>query len=62
MGCGLWHSWVFQHKHTTEMVKEWTNQARIIVMEWPPKSFDLNPTNSLWTVLKILVCARNKLS
>ena len=39
---GLGCSWVFQHdndpKHTSKVVKEWLNQARIEVLWWPSQS------------------------
>ena len=59
---GLGRSWVFQQdndpKHTSKVVKEWLNQARIKVLEWPFQSPDLNPIKNMWTVLKKQVCVR----
>ena len=59
---GLGRSWVFQQdndpKHTSKVVKEWLNQARIKVLEWPSQSPDFNPIENMWTVLKKQVCVR----
>ena len=38
-----------------KVVKEWLNQARIEVFEWPSQSPDIE---NMWTVLKKQVCAR----
>ena len=44
---GLGSSWVFQQdndpKHTSKVVKECLNQARIKVLGWSSQSPDLNP-------------------
>ena len=48
-------SWVFQHndlKHTSKVVREWLNQARIEALEWLSQSHVLNPIENVWTVLK----------
>uniref|UniRef100_A0A674NPZ6 Tc1-like transposase DDE domain-containing protein n=1 Tax=Takifugu rubripes TaxID=31033 RepID=A0A674NPZ6_TAKRU len=46
---GLGRSWVFQQdndlKHTSKVVMEWLNQARIKVLEWPSQIHVRKPTN-----------------
>ena len=45
-------------KHTSDVIKECLNQARIKFMEWTFQSPDLNPVKNMWAVLKKQVCSR----
>ena len=38
--------------HTSNVVKEWLESHGIHILEWPPYSPDLNPTEHLWWTLK----------
>ena len=35
-------------KHTSKRAKEWMEDNNITLLDWPPQSLDLNPTEFLW--------------
>ena len=39
-------------KHTSRRVKSWFMENRIVVVEWPAQSPNLNPIENLWTDVK----------
>ena len=41
--------------HTARKVKAWFKEQRILVVDWPPFSPDLNPIKQLWPYLKRMV-------
>jgi hypothetical protein len=38
--------------HTAHIIREWFTSQGIDIMDWPPYSPDLNPTENLWALLK----------
>jgi transposase len=43
-------------KHTSKRAKEWMEDNNITLLDWPPQSPDLNPTEHLWNHMKKELC------
>ena len=43
-------------KHTSKRAKEWMEDNNITLLDWPPQSPDLNPTEHLWHYMKKELC------
>ncbi|CAM9661254.1 unnamed protein product, partial [Choristocarpus tenellus] len=46
--------------HVSKVTKEWFQEHDIHVLEWPPKSSDLNPMDNLWGIMAHKVYAHGK--
>ena len=43
-------------KHAPKKAKEWMEENNITLLDWPPQSPDLNPTEHLWHFMKNELC------
>ena len=58
--------WVYMQinylKHTSRRMKSWFMENRVVVMEWPSQSTDLNPIETLRTEKKLFIIKSQKIS
>ena len=47
---------------TANKLKAFFEQAGIVVLDWPAKSLDLNPIDTLWGLLKVWIQKKPKKS
>lgn len=56
--------WVFQQDnapiHVSKSTKEWLNAKKVRVLDWPPRSPDLNPVENAWGYLARKVYAHGR--